>query len=345
MADAITNPSDMFIPELAQEYLGYEFKDSLGVLGALAGPEAERPIRLINFGFLQNGGVYVQGPRFKKIAGLVARRDYTSNAEVDTKKLEARNDRGVQINLRLGPVAFTKDAEYLAGLSEGTLEREFASQAAQALRLALQSHLLNACYGILAGMTGGAHTKSVYAASGTKVNLSTAVLAQALQKLGDRSDLITAWVMRSEPYSDLLQAQLAAGVSGISDRAAAGAFPHTLGRNFAVVDHAALFAAVSGETYDKWYSLGLGPGFLELEFIRAPIFYPAKLETEEEQVKVVLRGDVDFALRAGGVQWDAANGGANPTEAALALGSNWDPTYSDHREVSGLLLEHNCSAS
>lgn len=71
MADAYTNPypeTDLFLPTLANEYLAYEFKDNLSLLDNCVGEGPAAPIRLVDFGFLREGGIYVQQPRFKKVS-------------------------------------------------------------------------------------------------------------------------------------------------------------------------------------------------------------------------------------------------------------------------------------
>lgn len=39
-----------------------------------------------------------------------------------------------------------------------------------------------------------------------------------------------------------------------------------------------------------------------------------------------------------GFAWDVANGGANPTDNALATGSNWDMTATSFKDLAGVSL-------
>jgi hypothetical protein len=342
MADAVTLPSDLVIPELAGAYLGAEFVKSLAAWQNLMGPGDDMPIKSVNFGFQQRGGEYIQQPVFSQISGLVSRRDVTSAAAIDTLKIVAVNERGVILRGKIGPVSFTPDASGIAGIAPGSIEREIGNQGAAQLAEHVQSAILYALRSAIANMTTDAHTHSVWA-TGTRTNLSTALLAAGRAKMADRADKIKAWIMRSESHYDLFTNNLAYGVDNIAGVVARGGPLATLGLPYHVVDHAGLTAADSG--YDKYYTIGIGAGAVEVE-VQAIRFYPAQLILDKETVEIQVRGDFDFALRVKGMQYDSTNGGANPAVATtLATESNWDPVYGDHREVPAILIEHNYSGN
>lgn len=342
MADAYTLPADLFIPEAAQEYIGFEFYSNLGVLDVLTslGPLGDRaPIRITNFDVLSRGGQYVEQPVFKQISSLATRRNYASGGSaVDTLKLEGRNDIGVQLAVKLGPVALTGDAAIVSLAQEGGLEMEFARQAARSFREYVQTAVVLAAKAAITNMTSSAHTHDVWNAT-DRTNLSPLQIAKGKQKMGDRLAALSAMILRSESWYDLFSEQAGRGTPG-ADLASAEGNVSSVGLAWQVADEAALTTADAG--FDKAHALLLGPGFIELD-MRGFRFYAAEERLDTESVHQIVRGDAEFVLRVPGMQWDKTNGGANPTNdtSGVGLSTNWDPTYTDAREVNGVLVTAN----
>jgi len=261
--------------------------------------------------------------------------------------MEAKNERGVKLCLRVGPLAMTPDQARLAGLSTGALEQEFASQMAQAVRVKIRDLFLIAAKAAIQGMTTAAHTYSVYETndSDDSAILKTALLARALQAtMKDRGDRITGWITRPECYGDLVAAQVATTASGIAERTGDGGAPFTLGKPMEQVESATLVED-GGTNDDKWDTLGIGPGFCELEFMSPPQIYQPVFKLDVEPVQIILRADLDLLLRFTGCQWDIGSGGANPDDTNLGTSTNWDPVASDHKDVAGILIESNSTIS
>jgi hypothetical protein len=340
-----TLPADLYDPVLALEYTAYKFYENLSVMGLA---RAGGPIRLnANNALLRSGGTVLHAPVFKPISSLVTQRDLTSSSDATPLKIDTRDDKGVRISAKIGPVSFTKSAQWLSGLRGGELESFFAVEALNKMNLYIRNYVLGAAVAAITNMTSSLHTKTVWDAA-SRTNLSTGLLAQIRALLADRADAVSAgsgaaWVMRSESfYTDLTQFQLGQGVQGIADRASAGMNPHTLGMDYAIADDAALTTADAG--YDKYRTLLMGPGCIELDIISLD-FTPAWMNPKAENVEFVLRGDVDFELRIPGFQWDNTNGGTNPNLTAASLSTNWDVTYSDHREILLAMGVHNYSGN
>lgn len=339
MPDNVTLAGDLFIPELANQYVQMEFYGSLGVMDNLVGMTPEKPIQLTNFGFL-NGGQYAQRPKIQEVSGLVARRDATSFADVDLKKITSTNERAVLLNARVGPVAIAvEEALRMARQTPGMLEAYIAQQAAFQFRKYVQTALIYAIKAAVAGMTAAAHTYTVWNAA-AKTNLSTPLLTMGLSKMGDTPDQINNWLFRSECFTDLNVFQQGQG-NMVSDRAAQG-IPSTLGRPWTLYDHAALLTADAD--FDKYYSIGLGPNAAQLEIVSPIRFLPAQQWNKGDTPYLIISALVDLAIGITGFQWDSANGGANPALATtLATSSNWDPVYDNAQQVKLILIEHNMS--
>jgi len=346
---AVSMPSDVFIPQLVLGYARQAFTDSIEPLSKLAGPSPNAPIRLTNQDAFM-AGQYVQGPTFKRIGSLVSRRDITSNSAATPLKLEATNNIGVKLHKKIGPVEFTYDAQRLAGLGadaiRGLFSQEVGRQAGEAMAYAVQGDVIAALSGIADGMAATAHTLTVWAASGTRVNLSPSLLNRGLSLLGDARDRFRRFagvIARSESVEDLFGTALGAGFPGVADVAQGqGSLQtNTLGMPLAVVDDPTLTVADAG--WDKYITMLVGPGALDVGFTLPMTIYEPFVDTSRETVTVRWRADFDFVLRASGATWDTANGGANPNTATLATGSNWDPTSSSNKEVPVVKLVHNYS--
>ncbi|MCO8166839.1 major capsid protein [Pseudomonas sp. 21LCFQ02] len=56
-----------------------------------------------------------------------------------------------------------------------------------------------------------------------------------------------------------------------------------------------------------------------------------------ERISTTLQIDYTFGVGLRGYAWDTANGGASPTDAALATGSNWDKVVDSVKHTAGVL--------
>lgn len=342
--------SDLFVPEFATElYQSYVMQDSLGMLTKLSGPG--RPIETANFNLLGAGGQFTKKPRWVKIATPVTRRDLTSDpSSVSTKELTATYEQGVVVNLKLGPFGLTLGHEWMARTSRGEMEREIASQCAQGFKLHLVSLIMNALKGSQAAFVAGAsgasfpydHQYSVWNNT-TAVNASASNLAATRAEMGDRIDKITDWVMRSEVYQDILSAQLAVNTNQLGMVAAYGEVPGTI-LPVTVCDDASLKtdAVASSTTKSKWYTYGLGAGAVRVQILKAPTFTEPQIVNNEEQQRIIIRGDADVYIEVPGMSY---GGAANPSTATLATSGSWSIKANDHREFNVVQLESNSSTT
>jgi len=339
MADAVTLPSDIFRPEVCRDLFGYELSDSLQLLDGAVGTGADSPVQVIGLGNIQGRASTVQQPVLKEISNLVTSRDITSISDIDTLKLDGRNDIGVIKHLKVGPVAYTPDAAFLTKASAEAIMAEFARQAANKVRVAMQSSITNALYGIISGMTASVHTLDVWATD-SRTNFGPSLMTQGLQKMAEFDDRITFMLMRSEALQDLRDDNIGRAYAGVGDVVLKGGSPMTLGRRYGVVNESILTASDAG--FNKYRTLFLGPGVLRVEFSRPPVMYPPVMFVDKDTVQIQLRMDLDYTILPVGASW---GGGANPADSDLATPGNWTPTYSSHKEVHGVYLQHNYSGN
>ena len=336
---AVTTASDLFIPEVSAEYGRQAFVDNLSLMALMGGAGA--PIELANDPVLATSGEYGQRPVFKRISSLVTRRDLSSVAAVTDLELVGGNEQVVKVHKKVGGVAYTLDAGRVSKASAEQISAEIGRQAGEAVSLAVRETLLNAIRGGIAAMSATAHTRTVWNAS-SRTNLSPEEIESLMDLLGDRREMMSALITRSQPLGDLIRNYQGRGVSGIADvQLARRSIQDTTGRAIYMADSAALTTSDAG--FDKYHTLALGPGAVQLGFSLPLTIYPPFLDTSLEQVLVRWRADVDYWIGIRGLAYQV--GGANPTDAALLSSANWGVVYTDHREVLLAELVHNYSAN
>jgi len=342
-------PTDFFLPQLALQYTRQAFNDSIQLMQRLVGSGPNSPVQLLNDPTMEVSQ-YLQQPRFARMGlGLISVRDITSNAASTVQKLTAVNDQGVKLHRKVGPVEWTYDAARLAGLGNddntraALISAEYGRQVGEYMALHIQRSVISALMGMVGGMTATAHTVSPYSAS-ARTNLSPAVLNSGLNLMADARDLITSLVMRSESLQDLYNDAIGRSYPNVGDQALAGnTDTNCLGKIKAMVDDPALTAV--GAPFSKYFTLGLGAQCMQVYATLPFTTYIPYVATDRETVTVRLRGDFDIELAPRGLQWNSGSGGANPSDANLATGGNWTPTYTSHKEVKIIQIVHNYSGN
>ncbi len=278
-------------------------------------------------------GNYAQSSFFKNVTGLVSRRDNTSIASLTDLGVSMEEYISVKLSRKIGPVLQTRDSykKLLGGQFNPAL---FAATMAEEAANAMQIDMLDSS---LAGLTTA--LKQVAASYYTQTSLGrldTDTLIGALAKMGDRADRVVCWVMHSKTYFDLVRAQIASNIVGVSNFNVASATPVTMGRPVVVTDSASLLWGSSPDV-QQYYTLGLVEGAALVE------------NTEEQEVVIQdvtglqtlgIRYQGEFAYNLGlkGFKWDTANGGANPLTATMKDGGNWDTAFADMKDRAGVVI-------
>lgn len=271
---------------------------------------------------------------FQNISNLISRRDPTSLAAAADQKLVQSEYSRVKINRKIGPVASTRDSFRKAGLQRNAMDLVVGQQAGVAMQVdmlnttlrSLRAALSNdaACY-----VDGGAATINTAGSNG---------LIDALAKRGDAASGIVCWVMHSKVFFNLVKEQIAANILGVSGLVFAEASPITMGRPVLVTDSPDLKVADGiGAGVDAYYTLGLTPGAALMEETEGTEVVTQDVTGQEN---LIMRIQGEYAQNVGlkGYTWDKTNGGENPTNAALATGSNWDAAMADMKDRAGVCL-------
>lgn len=296
-------------------------------------------------------GDYSYAAFFKDTAGVVSRRDTTSVAAVTDIAVTQDEAISVKINRKIGPIAQTVDAFRKIALQlqaqqaalmggaapapeagEQMLDFLLGTQIAKDMQLDMLNAALRAAR---AALDNQAAVKYTVPSNGT---LATSGLVNGLAKFGDATDRVVCWVMHSKPYFDLVASQIAANIFGVSNFNVAQAMPITLNRPVIVTDSASLLVQSGSPLVTDYYTLGLVADGVVVEDTEETSI-ERFLVTGLEQLVLRLQGEFAYNIGLKGLKWDVSNGGANPTDTAVATGSNWDPCATSFKDYPGIVIK------
>nr|WP_024308505.1 major capsid protein [Pseudomonas sp. P818] len=291
---------------------------------------------VISLSTISRRGDYSQQAFFKNVANLITRRDTTSTSDATILGMTQDEWISVKLNRKIGPVDQTMDSfrKIMAGLAEDEMSFLLGEMAAKAMQVEMLNSALRAGR---AALNAQAAVKHTIASSGT---MSTAGLVSGLSKFGDAASQIVCWVMHSKAYFDLVQAQITANIDGVSNFNVATGTPVTLNRPVLVTDSDALLIASgsgSAATTD-YFTLGLTADALIVENTEEEELVIEKV-TGKENLITRMQGEFAYNLGVKGFKWDIANGAANPNDATLGTGSNWDAVRGSFKDFAGVVIQ------
>ena len=277
-------------------------------------------------------GDYARETFFDVIGSLVSRRDTTSVSSATDLAPTSDEFISVKRNYKVGPVANTLDAWRKIGKDQGSLSIVVGQQMAKAVPQAM----LEAA---LMSLEGKLDSVAALEEDDTAATITTEGLVDALAKQGDAAHNITAFVMHSKVYYDLLKDQISDAVyraNGVSIMQGTAA---TLGRPVMITDSASLVQTDGVSSgVDAYSTLALFPGAADVSISEPPTVV-TDLVTGLENIVYRFQGEGAYNLRLRGCEWDIANGGANPIDAALATATNWDTVVADNKLLPGAILK------
>ena len=281
-------------------------------------------------------GDYDYAAFFENAGGLVSRQDQTSISAATATKLTQEDIVSVKVNRKIGPVEWTRSSFLKAGLDQNAIRVAAGEQAAKDV---LADMLNNALRAGRAALDNNAGSTTTIATNGT---MTTAALVNGLALYGDAASRISAWVMHSKTYFDLVGHQIDPSNNGdiTANTIVVDGMPGSLGRPIIVTDSDAL-AVDSGtgtSAVTDYYTLGLTPGGLMVEDTEQEYITMDEV-TGLEQIVMRMQGEFAYNLGVKGFQWDVSNGGKNPTDSAVGTGSNWDKALTSDKSLAGVVIQ------
>jgi len=312
-----------FIPQLFLEYQQEELqnKNSLVTSGLMVTNQA------IQDEFAK-GGKTIDLPFFG---------DLTGEDEVlsDTVGLTADTLSGnVQTGVRLMRGKSWKASDLAAELSGSDPMQAVARRTGQFWVRKMQGTLISGIRGLFA--TGGPLATS-HAVGGTSTQLTSDVMVDAIAKLGDAGNELTGALMHSRTYYRLMKLDLIVPATGVSqidmrlstERLELGTY---LGRPVFVDDTLPVDAGAGTGGTDVLYTYFFGPG--AFAYASAPAKTPLETYRDPGVGMDYLFNRTHYMVHPNGVSWignAAAQGG--PTNAELAVGTNWEKVFTDNRNI------------
>ena len=177
----------------------------------------------------------------------------------------------------------------------------------------------------------GAQSTNVH--DGTAGTATLAGLVTAASKLGDRADDINCWLMHSKSMFDIWGTALA-NTSQLFNFGNIKVLTDGFGRPFVVADNPNLTYVASG---NKYRILGLTTGAATVETNDADFNSAIVDGVGTENITRTFQAEWTWNLSLKGFTWDIANGGAAPSDAALATATNWDKVDTSYKDLAGVL--------
>jgi len=156
-------------------------------------------------------------------------------------------------------------------------------------------------------------------------------LVDGLAKFGDAGQQVSAFIMHSKVYYDLVGQSIADKITNVADQTIYTGTAATLGRPVIISDIAGLL--VSG-TPDKYHTLALMPGAISINESESPTV-ESQLSLGKDNITMQMQGESAFTLGLKGYAYDITNGGANPIDSVLWTASNWDKVVADNKSTGG----------
>lgn len=276
---------------------------------------------------------------YQELAGLTSRRDTTSVAAATDIGMTQEENIAVKLDRKIGPVTQTLDSFRKINEDPRMMSFILGQQWGKAILL----EQLNT------GIGAGAYAFGQDLAVGTGANvLNTGVvgtvqaatdtmthtaLTYGLGAYGDQSSRVVSWLMHSKTFFDLMRNSIADNVFEVAGVTIHEGTIASLGRPVIVTDSTDLVSTGTGVGgIDEYFTLGLTQGAINIK------------ESEKRQIvsdvitgleNIVLRyqGEYAYDVDIKGYKWDIANGGSNPTGAALITPTNWDKNVSDDKNI------------
>ena len=280
-------------------------------------------------------GSYSDTVMWGKLSGLVRRRNAFGSGSVSAINLANLVDTMVKVAAGTPPVEI--DPSQFAWIQRAP--EEAGTIIGQQLAGDSMADMLNT------GITAARVAVSGVAAlveDGTWATATMAGLITAAARFGDRSNALVAWVLHSKVMHDLFVAANT-NTNRLFNFGNIAISQDGFGRIFVMTDAPGLRTAEGvqpadfGPQIDEYHTLGLVPGAITIQ--RNNDFIE-NIETTngDENIGRTWQAEWTFNVGLRGYSWDKTNGGASPSAAALATGTNWDKYATSNKDTLGVLL-------
>lgn len=270
-------------------------------------------------------GDFLREDYFAEVSSLVSHRDPTdTNAQTAVPLVENRESK-VRVPRKARLVQMTLDAFNRIGMGQD----EFNMALGRQLAAAQMQNMFDTAILALDAALDGQTTNEFDASDGT---LQIEDLIDGLAKLGDSATNIRTWVQHSKPYYNLMKDHVANAIDGPANMVIIEGNQASLNRPIVVRDASALFRDL---TTDIYVTMGLVPNAAVVQLTKPPTVLETLVEGKTN-ILVSWQAEWDFFLSVKGFTYDEANGAADPSDATLAISTNWDKKATSYKNLAGV---------
>lgn len=277
-----------------------------------------------------NQGDYSDEAFWKKINGLVRRRNAYGSGAVTSVTLEHLLDTSVKVAAGTPPVQMPPSQFRWIQRSP----EEAGAVVGQQLAVDMLADMLNT--GIIAGRTALSQVSNVvYDGTGdTITTMNPKQLNNGSRLFGDQSQAVVAWIMHSTPIHDFYGNAID-NQNRLFEYGTVNVVSDPMGRVFVVSDSPGLVTSGSPDTY---HTMGLVGGAIVVE---QNDDFDDNMDTTNGDENIQRSYQAEWSYNTGikGFAWDKTNGGKSPTDAALATATNWDRYATDDKSLAGVIVD------
>ncbi len=276
-------------------------------------------------------GDYSERAFYKKISGLVKRRNAYGSGAVASKVLQHLVDTMVKVAAGTPPVQL--DPGQFKWIQQNP-EVAGAAMGQQLAKDAMADMLNTALLGTRVALNQIASIKYDGTAD-TPNTLDAVKLNKGAVKFGDQSKDIAVWVTHSKAMHDFWGTAIA-NASQLFRYETINVISDPFGRVFVVTDAPGLIVTGTPDTY---HTLGLVTGAIEVDQ-NNDLTDNYETKNGDENILRTYQAEWSFNLGIKGFSWDKTNGGKSPTDAALAVATNWDRYATSDKDLAGVIISH-----
>lgn len=277
-----------------------------------------------------NQGDYSEEAFWKKLNGLVRRRNAYGSGAVTAINLEHLLDTSVKVAAGTPPVNMPPGQMRWIQRSP----EEAGAVVGQQLAVDMLADMLNT--GIIAGRTALSQVAAVnFDGTGETITTMNPKQLNAGSRLfGDQAQSIVAWIMHSTPLHDFYDNAID-NSNRLFEYGTVNVVSDPMGRIFVVSDAPGL---VTSGTPDTYHTMGLTAGAIVVE---QNDDFDDNIETSngDENIQRSYQAEWSYNVGVNGFAWDKTNGGKSPTDAALATATNWDKYATDNKSLAGVIVD------
>lgn len=273
-----------------------------------------------------NSGDYSSETFWSAISGLIRRRDSYGSGSVSAVALAQEAHTSVKVAGGTPPITFQPQS--LSWIQKNP--EEAGVVIGEQLGLGMTQDYVNSALRVGQAAIGN-NTPMVEDDSSATVSRQGFVSAAA--RFGDRAGSILVWAMHSKVMHDLY-AENVANASRLFEIGSINVMEDGFGRLMIMTDSPDLVTTGTPNTY---HTLGLVEGAISIED-NGDLFTNVQTNNGSENIERTMQSEYTFNAKVMGYSWDKVNGGASPTDAELATGSNWDKVAASDKDTAGVML-------